>query len=264
MTTDRSHANGWYKSRVLADGVTLIWEAAIHPYYRCNMWHIRGRDRHLIFDTGFGFVSLVDSIPELRERPVVAVGSHSHCDHVGGHHEFADRRIHAAEADIMTNPTRRNTVADPYVEDAMFEGAPPPGFVAQDYNIKAAAPSRALAEGDVMDLGDRIFEVLHLPGHSPGSIALWEKKTGILLSGDVLHNGPNGIGTLILYHTVEEQHVASAERLMDLPMDVVHAGHFDSFGRVRAKEILAAYIARKRTGVCPNEAAQGATRNGGG
>ena len=45
---------------------------------------------------------------------------------------------------------------------------------------------------------------------------------------------------------------------MALPMDVVHAGHFDSFGRARAKEILAGFIARKRTGVCPNEAVRNA------
>jgi len=40
-----------------------------------------------------------------------------------------------------------------------------------------AAPTRVLGAGDVIDLGDRAFEVLYLPGHSPGSIGLWEMAT---------------------------------------------------------------------------------------
>lgn len=248
---ERSYANDWYRARDMGEGVTLLWEAHIKPDWRCNMWHVRGRDRDLIFDTGFGFVPLLGSISELRERPVIAVGSHTHCDHIGGHFEFADRCIHADEADILADPTRPNTVIDPYVVDEMFESAPPAGFDARTFHIKAAPVTRTVGEGDVIDLGDRAFEVLHLPGHSPGSIALYERATGLLFSGDVLHNGANGIGRLILYHTVEERHVASAERLMRLPIGTVHAGHYDSFGEARAREVLAAYIARKRTGDCP-------------
>jgi glyoxylase-like metal-dependent hydrolase (beta-lactamase superfamily II) len=42
----------------------------------------------------------------------------------------------------------------------------------------------------VIDLCDRVFEVLHLPGHSPGSIGLWERQTGTLFSGDAIYDGP--------------------------------------------------------------------------
>ena len=40
-----------------------------------------------------------------------------------------------------------------------------------------------------MGPGDRHFEAIHLPGHSPGSIPLWEESTGILFSGDVVYDG---------------------------------------------------------------------------
>lgn len=248
-----SYADGWFRSESAGDGVTLFWEARIKPDFRCNMWHVRGRDRDMLVDTGFGLVSLIDSIPELTERTVLAVGSHSHCDHVGGHHEFGHRHIHAAEADIMARPTRLNTVADPYVVDEMFEGAKPVGFSADTYEVKAAPATRKLVEGDVVDLGDRAFEVLHIPGHSPGSIALYEKKTGIMFSGDVVHNGVNGIGKLILYHTVEDDFLTSVERLRKVPVSVVHGGHYDSFGRDRYVAIIDDYIARKRSPGCPVE-----------
>ena len=45
-----------------------------------------------------------------------------------------------------------------------------------------------LREGGVVDLGDRHFEVIHLPGHSPGSISLREESTGVLFSGDVVYD----------------------------------------------------------------------------
>lgn len=249
-----SYADGWFRSESVGGGVTLFWEARIKPDFRCNMWHVRGRDRDMLVDTGFGLVSLLDSIPELNQRTVLAVGSHSHCDHVGGHHEFGHRHIHEAEAGIMARPTRLNTVADPYVVDDMFVGARPPGFSAAAYEVKAAPATRTLVEGDVVDLGDRAFEVLHIPGHSPGSIALYEKKTGIMFSGDVVHNGTNGIGKLILYHTVEDDFLTSVERLRQVPVSVVHGGHYDSFGRARYTEIIDEYIARKRSPGCPAEA----------
>ncbi len=249
-----SHAGGWYLSRRLDDGVNLIWEAAIDPFFRCNIWHVRGRDRDMLVDSGFGLVSLVDNIPELSARRPLAVGSHSHCDHIGGHHEFAERAIHAAEAHILAHPTRFNTVIEPYVVDEMFAGPPPPGFTAAGYTIPPAPASQTLEEGDVVDLGDRAFEVLHVPGHSPGSIALWEKATGIMFSGDVVHAGEGGIGNLVLYHSVEDDYIRSVERLREVPVISVHAGHFESFGRARYLEVLDDYLARKKAPGCPVEA----------
>ena len=44
-------------------------------------------------------------------------------------------------------------------------------------------------EGDVIDLGDAAYQVLHLPGHSPGSIGLFDVKRKVLFSGDALYDG---------------------------------------------------------------------------
>ncbi len=50
--------------------------------------------------------------------------SHTHFDHIAGHHEFPERLVHPAEADILANPTRVATLADAYVGDEMFEAHP--------------------------------------------------------------------------------------------------------------------------------------------
>ena len=72
----------------------------------------------------------------------------------------------------------------------MITALPHPGYDLSSFCVRAAPMVRAIIEGDVIDLGDRVFEVLHLPGHSPGGIGLLEKNTGTLFSGDLIYDGP--------------------------------------------------------------------------
>lgn len=237
-------AESWYETRSLDDGVTHIWEPHIKPFYRCNIWHVRGRDRDLLVDSGMGVVSLRQQVGVLAGRPVLAVASHTHFDHIGAHHEFAERAVHRAEADILAAPRRDRTLADVYVRDAadveLFTRLPPPAPYRSDaYEVASAPATRILEDGDVIDLGDRHFRVIHLPGHSPGGIALWEAATGTLFSGDTVYDG-----TLIddAYHSNVEDYIRSMERLRALPVRVVHGGHFASFGGERFVALIDGYL----------------------
>ncbi len=244
-TADRA---AWYETRRLDDGITLIRESHVKPFYRCNIWHVRGRDRDMLVDSGMGVVSLRDHVRLVCGRPLVAVGSHTHFDHIGGHHEFDERAVHAAEAEILAHPSRRATVADRWVSDEMFTALPAHDFRAADYQVRPAPATRLLRDGDTVDLGDRRFEVLHLPGHSPGSIALWEAATGILFSGDVVYDGALVDDT---YHSDVDDYRASMERLRDVPARVVHAGHVASCGRARRLALIDDYVAGRRRPGCP-------------
>lgn len=97
-------ADRWFERRTLDDGITLLWEPHVHPMLRCNIWHVRGRDRDLLVDTGMGVASLRESARDLFQRPLVAVATHSHLDHMGGLHEFDCRLCHAAEAGEFQQP----------------------------------------------------------------------------------------------------------------------------------------------------------------
>lgn len=231
----------WYETRAIGDGITLILESFVKDFYRCNIWHVRGRDRDLLVDSGMGVVSLRDQVRTLAERPILAIASHAHFDHIGAHHEFPDRAIHRAEADALAHPTRANTVADRYVfDDSIFTVAPPGPWDALGYNVLPAPAQTLLEEGNVVDTGDRSFEVMHLPGHSAGSIGLYEKATGILFSGDVVYDGE------LVYHPENppamQQYIASMKRLLELPVRVVHGGHYASFGRDRLHEIARGFL----------------------
>ncbi|WP_138936246.1 MBL fold metallo-hydrolase [Roseovarius arcticus] len=232
-------AKDWFKARQLDDGITHIHEIHVANWLRCNIWHVKGRDRDLIIDTGMGLRPMIKEIAQLSERPITAIMTHSHFDHAGGMHEFADRCGHANEAQIIAAPTATNTVADSgYVRAETFAMLPWKGFSHETYEVKPAPLTQLLDEGDIVDLGDRIFHVFHLPGHSPGSIALYEKATGILFSGDVIYDG-----ALIddLYHSEAEVLSQSHARLRELPISTVHAGHFASFGQARMHALLDEY-----------------------
>jgi glyoxylase-like metal-dependent hydrolase (beta-lactamase superfamily II) len=236
----------WYETIAMADGVTLIHEPWIKPFFRCNMWHVRGRDRDLLFDTGLGHVSLAGHVAMLSERTLICVASHTHFDHIGSHHEFPERAVHDAEAHILADPRNDWTLADRYATDEMFD-ALPAGWRAPAYRIRPAPARYILSDGDVVDLGDRAFLVIHTPGHSPGGIGLYEEETGIFLSGDIVYDGP-----LIddCYHSNVEDYLATLEGLRSLRCSIVHGGHFPSFGPVRLAQLIDLYVSGKRQPGC--------------
>lgn len=236
----------WYETIRMADDVTLIHEPWIKPFFRCNIWHVRGRDRDLLFDSGLGHVSLRDHVTLVSERPLLCVASHTHFDHIGSHHEFAARAVHKEEAHILAEPRNEWTLADCYATDEMFDRFPS-GWNAAAYRVKPAPAQRLLASGEVVDLGDRAFDVIHTPGHSPGGIGLFEARTGIFLSGDIVYDGP-----LIddAYHSNPEDYVRSLERLRKLKVSVVHGGHFPSFGPTRLTQVIDEYLDGRRKAGC--------------
>ena len=240
--------------------ITLLWEPHVDPFVRCNIWHVRGRDRDLLVDTGFGIASLSKAARDLFDNPVAAVATHTHYDHSGSMHEFEMRIVHRAEAtpiaefsDMgrlravdMPAAIRDELEAAGYpVPDELLDAYPTADFDPSAYVLPGFEPTRLVDEGDVVDLGDRAFTVLSLPGHSPGSIGLWEAATGTLFSGDAVYDGP-------LLDRLPKSDIAAyratMERLRAFPVTVVHAGHEPSFGRARLVELADAYLAARADG----------------
>jgi glyoxylase-like metal-dependent hydrolase (beta-lactamase superfamily II) len=252
---------GWFERRAVGGGITHITEPHVDPFLRCNCWHVRGRDADLLVDTGLGIVSLLAYAVDLfAGRRVIAVATHYHFDHVGSLHEFDERLIHGSEAEIIEDRARidgwlrfdREPNAAPLqVEEAgyvlpadgeLLSAVPTADFDRGAYSVVPCTATRTIDDGDELDLGDRIFQVLHLPGHSPGSIGLWEEETGVLFSGDAVYDGPlldeNANSDIAAYRD-------TMRRLAVLPVNVVHGGHEPSFGRARLVELCDAYLMRR-------------------
>jgi glyoxylase-like metal-dependent hydrolase (beta-lactamase superfamily II) len=241
-------ADRWFHVESLGDDIALIREPYVDEFMRANLWHIRGRDRDLLIDTGMGVRSLRQELPRLTERPVVCVATHCHFDHWGGLYEFEERLGSALEAEIYASPTGATTIADQYVTDASFSRLPHAGYEPLKYTVRPAALTRCIGEGDIIDLGNRVFAVVHLPGHTPGQIGLWEAATGLLFSGDAIYDGELFDHW---YQRGREDYVETMNRLREIPVNVVHGGHCPSFGRSRMIEIIDEYLAGRRRDGCP-------------
>src|SRR5215831_12006958 len=73
-------AQRWFETKRIDDDITLLWEPHVVSLMRCNIWHVRGRDRDLMIDTGMGIASLREAARHLLDKSVTAVATHVHAD----------------------------------------------------------------------------------------------------------------------------------------------------------------------------------------
>ncbi|GID96580.1 MBL fold metallo-hydrolase [Amorphoplanes digitatis] len=243
----------WYSQTEVDSGVIRISEPHVNELLSANFWWLRGDDRDIVIDAGLGVVPLREAIPGMFERDPMVLLTHAHLDHVGGAPEFGDRAAHPAEAELLAAGVPASLygpelydklgidAAGEPVPELMIDVLPGPGYDPATYRVEPMTLNRVLDDGDRIDLGGRVLTVLHLPGHTPGSIALLEERTGTLYSGDIIYDG-------FLIDDLPNSDVAAYRRSMaflaGLDVSVVHPGHGHSFDRTRLRELAEAYLRR--------------------
>lgn len=151
-----------------------------------------GEKRALLVDTGFGTGDLRACVENLTNLPIILVNTHADRDHIGCNAQFAAAHMHPAEYDR--------------------------------YGAGDVESARPLWEGDTIDLGNRRFAVILIPGHTPGSIALLDEENRLLISGDSVQTG-----NIFMFGPGRNlpAYIASLEKLMDLrdSFDTVYPSH---------------------------------------
>lgn len=181
-------ADSWFEVYRVGDGVFAIAEP--YQFQEVISYLIVGSQRAMLFDTGLGIGSIARVVAELSHLPVTVLNSHTHFDHVGGNVEFD--RVLAMDIEY----TRANAsgfshavVAGEVAPRAFCRGVPP-GFDPDLYHTRAYRPSEFITDGHTIDLGERELRVLHIPGHTPDAVALFDPATGSLFTGDSFYKGP--------------------------------------------------------------------------
>ena len=150
--------------------------------------------------------------------------THTHLDHIGCLAEIlkqipsAELWVHCLEADLLEQGDERAV----YGMD-MFRG-----LCQEQFGLKPGAfkfqVNRKLQGGEILDLGDTEWEVIHIPGHSLGSIGLYHRSLKILIPGDVVY-ADYAIGRFDLYGADASELKKSLLRLAELEVDILLPGH---------------------------------------
>ena len=172
-----------------------------------------------VIDTGLSISRLEQKLRGViaPERVDYVINTHAHIDHCGGNPLFPNARtlIHELDAKAMSDGRFYGTAS-------LFSGG------------RSMNYHRVLKEGDVIDLGGAELEVLHTPGHTPGSICLYIASEKALFSGDTLFAG-GSFGRSDLGGNME-QLKRSLRRLAALEIEVLYPGHMEVVKGMEARE----------------------------
>jgi len=146
----------------------------------CSLLFARDTMRGVVVDPGGDVPRILDAIRQVGVTIEAILITHGHVDHVAGVEELRD--------------ALKVPVVGPHTADAFMMGEMLTA-TAQGYGLPPARPvkpDRWLEEGDTVDVGGIAFDVLHTPGHSPGSVTYVSKADRFALVGDVLFAGSIG------------------------------------------------------------------------
>jgi glyoxylase-like metal-dependent hydrolase (beta-lactamase superfamily II) len=199
---------GWFATREVSPGVHLIAE----PFH-VNSYLVEGTESRVHVDTGLGVTDIREAGDALSSRPPFAANTHYHFDHVGGNGRFDAIAIHERGVELVAADPDPSVIdgyrawAQRMIErwptyrelDEGFFGLTddvgtlrpfPEGFDLGSWTVAPSRATRALHDGDELDLGRRRLRVIHTPGHSPDSVCYVEERDGLLFAGDTVNSGP--------------------------------------------------------------------------
>jgi glyoxylase-like metal-dependent hydrolase (beta-lactamase superfamily II) len=174
----------WFEVYKVAPDTFAIYEP--HQSEETISYLILGTQKALLFDTGMGISDIRKVVSELTKLPIIVLNSHTHNDHVGGNWQFDT--IYSLDTDF-SRQNAKGSIIDAQAEIAPGEicGELPTNFDAKSYSTKPWTISKYVHDGDKIELGERIIEIITTPGHTPDSLCLYDASNKLLFTGDTYY-----------------------------------------------------------------------------
>lgn len=154
-----------------------------------------GEDKAVLIDSGINCPDALDMAKKLTDVPILLLNTHGDGDHASGTGSFSEIYMHESDYDA--------------------------------FRISARFPNTKLVpicDGDVIDLGNRPLKIIHIPGHTRGSVAILDAKARVLYAGDSVQKG-----NIIMFgsHRDIDLYESSLDKLISLTneYDNIYASH---------------------------------------
>lgn len=210
--------NDWFTvDRIDAD--TYIISEYRH-WEETHCYLLNGSSCSLLIDTGLGICNIQEQVMKLTNNPIIAVATHIHWDHIGGHRYFPNFYAHTDELNWLHGEFPLSL--EQIKAMVMDRCDAPVGYDVNTYEFFQGTPTRLLSDGEAIDIGGKIIRVLHTPGHSPGHLCFWEEDRKYLFTGDLVYKD-----TLFAYYpsTDPQAYLASLKKIAALPVEKVFPAH---------------------------------------
>jgi hydroxyacylglutathione hydrolase len=167
----------------------------------------------IIVDPGEDASYIAETVSTLGVTPIMILATHGHFDHILAAHEL--QMIYAIPFCIHKE--------DVFLLSRMKESAE--HFLGHTVVEMAPVITTYLNDKEIIRLGKSNLHILHVPGHTPGGICIYDKKERILLVGDtIFENG--GVGRTDFSYSSQEQLVKSISMILSLPAStILYPGH---------------------------------------
>lgn len=208
----------WFTIDEIDESTFIISEYRHWEETHCYL--LNGEERSLLIDTGLGICNIYEEVRKLTDKPITAIATHIHWDHIGGHKYFSDYYAHKAELDWLNGgfPLSMETIQEMVVDRCEL----PEDYDVKTYEFFQGTPTKTLQGGEIIKLGGRSVTVIHTPGHSPGHMCFYDADRGYLFTGDLIYKD-----TLFAYYPSTDPlaYLASLEKIAKLQAKRVFPAH---------------------------------------
>lgn len=204
----------WYLIEKINDTLYKISENK--HWEKTNMYYLIGKERNLLIDTGTGIKPLKSVLLKIDDKPIDVVLTHAHWDHMGNIHEFEDVYVHPLDLKWVQQGL---PIPESYIKEMMLKNVDEAYLTDFTYPALYHKNAKDISKYDIEGIN-----IIHTPGHSPGSVCLYDNSNNILFSGDILYEG-----TIYCHYesTNPKDLFESIKHIKNLEIKRILSGHYN-------------------------------------